>query len=131
MKRIFTIAFFAVAVLLLSDSSAQAQHGYRLEKQLKFAPGKTSAAIKGRIADEQETHEYKFKARKNQFVEIRIVSKNTNMSFLVTNAADEDLGEAAPKTLDWEMTLTETGEYRILVHTLSGRGNYTLFVTIN
>jgi len=130
MKRRSTFATLAFIVTTMFATNVGAQHGYRLEKQINFAAGQSSAVVKGRIADEQETHEYKFKAREGQRVEVRVASRNTDMSFILTDAGDERIGDAALKTHNWEGELASTGEYRILVHALSGKGRYTLFVTI-
>ncbi len=127
---IFT-AFVAVAWMFSSATAARAQHGYRVEKPLKFAAGKTSKTVKGRIPNAQETHEYKFKARAGQFVEVVLKpGRNADGGFSVLNAADEQIGEDAPKTIDWEGTLSETGEYRVNVHSNGGAMSYILIVTI-
>lgn len=129
-KDLFATLAILTALLLFSAASATAQHGYRIEKQLKFQTGKSSARVTGRIGNRLEAHEYRFKAKKGQFVEIRLVPKKSDMNFLVMNPNDEQIGEDSPKTIDWEGTLEATGEYRINIHALDRAGSYTLFVSI-
>lgn len=131
MKKIITIAFFAAAVLLLSDSSARAQHGYRLEKQIKFAPGKSSATVKGRIANRLEAHEYTLKARQGQMLYIVLNAANAEMTFTVLDAKGELVDEFSGND-DWDKMgeLPAAGEYKINVSTARGKGSYTLFVEI-
>ena len=98
---------------------------------MKFAAGETSKTVKGRISNAQEAHEYKFKARAGQFVKITLKpGRNTDGGFSVSNQADEQIGEDAPKTIDWEGTLSETGEYRVNVHSNGGAMSYILIVRI-
>lgn len=135
MKRIYKhaiyTAFFAFSAMFLSASTAQAQHGYRLEKPLKFAAGKTSKTVKGRLANEQEAHEYKLKARKGQTLYIVLSANNEDMTFLVLNGRDEIVDEFSGSD-NWDKlaVLPYTGEYKINVSANRGKGSYTLFVEI-
>ena len=134
MKRIYKHAifttFFILSAVILSVSAAQAQHGYRLEKPLKFAAGKNSKTVKARLANEQEAHEYKLKARKGQKLSIFLSANNEDMTFLVLNARDEIVDEFAGDDWDKVAVLPYTGEYKINVSANRGKGDYTLFVKI-
>lgn len=117
--------------MFLSISAVQAQHGYRLEKPLKFAAGKTSKTVKGRLADEQEAHEYQLKARKGQTLYIVLSAANEDMTFIVLNGRDEIVDEFTGND-DWDKlaVLPYTGTYKINVSANRGKGSYTLFVEI-
>ena len=135
MKRIYKYAvrsaFFALTLMILSVSAAQAQHGYRVEKPLKFAAGKSSKTLKGRIANNLEAHEYKFKARAGQMLYIVLSAQNDEMTFVVTNAQDELIDEFTGND-DWDKMgeLPASGEYKINVSANRGKGSYTLYVEI-
>ncbi len=124
-------AFFAVAILFLSGSAAHAQHGYRLEKPLTFAAGKSIKTVKGRIANTLEAHEYKFKARQGQTLRVVLTSPNKEMIFMVMNAEDELVdGFTNGGERNQSGELPADGEYKINVSADRGKGSYTLVVEI-
>lgn len=130
MKRHILAVAFLVLISAGGASVTPAQHGYRLEKSLKFAAGKFSKTVKGRIAGEQEKHEYKFKARAGQTLSVKLTARNRNLTFMILDAGDAPIGSAALKTFDWTGELPSSGKYRILVYSLEKTGNYALYVSV-
>ena len=130
MRKILSITLFALAILISANLSASAQHGYTVEKPLKFAAGKSVVVRRGRVPDTLESHTYILKAPAGQTLYIEFESKNPNVSFMVLDAEDNQIGEAASKKRSWKSELPAAGEYRILVHSIEGAGNYALTVRI-
>ena len=81
MRKIITTAIFALAILILSNHPASAQHGYTIEKPVKFAAKKSSVVLKGRIASRLESHTYVLKAVAGKTLYVQLESKNSHMWF--------------------------------------------------
>ena len=125
MKRFLAIAALTLFVLALSNSSVLAQHGYTIEKQVKFPSGKSAVSIKGRIPNRLETHTYHLRTAKGKTLWVQLVPKNPEMTFQVFDAEGNEIGSPADEDWYWEGKLA-AGEYTILVLAQRGAGNYTL-----
>lgn len=129
--KLLLTTFLAFTFLILSGAAAHAQHGYRLEKPLVFAAGKSAKTVKGRIANTLEAHEYKFTARQGQTLRVVLTSLNKEMIFMVMNAEDELVdGFMSSGERSQSGELPADGEYKINVSANRGKGNYTLVVEI-
>jgi hypothetical protein len=131
MKRVFTITALTLVFFVLSAAPARAQHGYTIEKQVKFAGNKTSVSYKSRLSNRLETHTYHLKAEKGKTLWVQLIAKNLEMTFQIFDAQDNEIGNPADEDWYWEGKLAASGEYTILVQTPRGAGNYTLNIKLN
>lgn len=123
--------------MLLSAASIFAQNGGKAEpNRIKFAKGKSSAVVTGRVRGDEQA-EYTFAASEGQTVKLKITSipKGFFTSFKVMNAYGEpeylsDLDAYS----DYEFTAPYSGDYLIWVNfrpagkVLSAKYNLTLSI---
>jgi hypothetical protein len=94
-----------------------------IEKQIRFARGRTTAVIKDTIRL-CNSHEYRLRARAGQRMSVHLVT-GKRTSFAVYAPTDR----ISDGTKDWTGELEETGEYLISIGT-DATARYTLEVTI-
>lgn len=125
MKRISIFVFLMAAFFALSVSSASAQHGYTVDKQVKLVASKASATSK--IPNTLETHTYHLKVGQDKTLSVGLVA-GKNITFQVMNKDGESIGEVNGTA--WEGQVA-AGEYLILVYSVKGAGNYTVNFKLN
>ena len=111
MKRVsflLVIAFFACAAV-----STFAQGGGKAEpKEIKFAKGKSSAALSGSLKGDEEM-EYSFGAKQGQ----KVTVTNTTSSLFSFRIFNDDVGynsaDVAKRTFTFEVP--ETGDFMLFV----------------
>jgi hypothetical protein len=129
-RRILTKIIFSFVTIICCVAPASAQHGYTIDKQVKFAAGKTAASYKSRLTNRLETHTYHLKAAAGKTLYVQLVSKNPEMTFQIFDANDNEIGSAGDEQWSWEGELNYSGEYTILVIANRGAGNYTLNIRL-
>src|SRR4051794_13520883 len=82
--RPFILLFILCAI---GSVTVFAQKGETVEKELRFARGKSSATVKGFIPDRMTTHDYKIDAKAGQKLSVNLVSarKDVQVYVLLTN----------------------------------------------
>jgi hypothetical protein len=131
MKRILMqIIFGAFLLAFCFNAATNAQHGYTIDKQVKFAAGKTAASYKSRLTNRLETHTYHLKAAAGKTLYVQLASKNPEMTFQIFDSNDNEIGSAGGEKWFWEGELNASGEFAILVVANRGAGNYTLNVRL-
>lgn len=125
-KLFFSLAF----VVLCFTDAARAQHGYTVDKQVKFALNKTSVSYKSRLPNRLETHTYHLKAETGKTLYVQLVSKNPEMTFQIFDANEMEIGSAGDEEWFWEGELNSSGEYTILILANRGAGAYTLNIIL-
>lgn len=113
MKRVsflLVIAFFAFAVSTFAQGGGKAE-----PNRIKFAKGKSSTVITGRLKGDSQ-YEFVFGARKGQKVYVTNPDSD-NFSYSVFSQDNEDVNyestDLAVPTLEFEVP--ETGDYMIFV----------------
>ncbi len=96
-----------------------------INKQLRFARGRTTAVIRDRIRL-CTSHEYNFRARAGQTMSVHLVTGDkTSFTIYSPTGSFED----ADGVKDWSGELPESGQYQIQIGT-DRTSDYTLEVTI-
>jgi hypothetical protein len=129
-KNILMKIIFSFVIIVCFVTMANAQHGYTVDKQVKFAAGKTAVSYKSRLPNRLETHTYHLKAEAGKILYVQLVSKNPEMTFQIFDAGDNEIGSAGDEQWFWEGELNSSGEYTILVLANRGAGNYTLNIRL-
>src|SRR5215213_3964717 len=105
-------AFFVFGFFVSTD--AFAQKGTNVEKRVRFARGKSSATMKGTIADRLTTHEYKIGARAGQTLTVTFKSprKDVDVCIVYPNGGEPEnsCGRRA-----FSVTLPDDGDYSIII----------------
>jgi hypothetical protein len=126
MKKL--IASFSF-ILLFSLSTVWGQGHCR---QVQFQTGRTTAVLHGRVRY-HNLFCYTLKARADQRMTVHVKSSRKDVRFTVEPDVSEDTNalEGAFDVADWEGTLPENRNYRILVFPRQkGSATFTLEVTI-
>lgn len=124
-------AIFLCILCLAAFVPALAQHGGKAEpKEIKFAPGKTSATVTGTLSNGQE-YDFVFSAKKGQKLTVRN-SRTSQFDFRVFSEEYnvETEFESSP-TLKLE--LPETGKYYFYIRkkmTAPRRASFSITLTI-
>jgi hypothetical protein len=107
---------YAAALTVLFTAGAFAQGGKAEPNEIKFAPGKSNAVLKGTLANGEEM-EYVFDARKGQTVKLAITSLPKGNFFLKLRPFDKNIifATGQDRFLSLTITLPETGQYMVVV----------------
>ncbi|MDQ3799603.1 MAG: hypothetical protein M3384_09145 [Acidobacteriota bacterium] len=121
------LAFFAFGFFASLD--AFAQKGTNVEKRVRFARGKSSATMKGTIADRMTTHEYKIGARAGQTLTVRFVSprKDVDVCIVYPNGGEP---ENSCGRRSFSVRLPDDGDYSIIIDSKRENTAYTLTVSV-
>jgi hypothetical protein len=118
-----------LTILALLTSTVPAQKGTSVVKRIKFAPGRTTAVLRGSV-HRGVSHDYFLKARAGQTMTVHLVARG-GVSFDLFSPGRTDL--LAEYAKDWSGELPQSGDYRInvLPDTTTERNiSYTLEVTV-
>lgn len=116
--------------LLVSLTTAHAQSS-RTVKRLKFAPGTSSAIVKGTVTKDDPVV-YQFEAKKGQQMRVKLIGKAKNND-VVIGEIQAPGGESLMPGLEtsWSGKLPRTGLYSIGIGLIESKtGSYTLEVII-
>jgi hypothetical protein len=119
----------SIVVLLLTGAAVSAQKGTSVVRRIKFAPGRTTAVLRGSV-HRGLSHDYLLKARAGQTMTVHLVAGG-QVSFDLFSPGRTDL--LAQYSKDWSGELAQSGDYRInvLPDTTTERNiSYTLEVTV-
>jgi hypothetical protein len=125
---------FGSLIVLLSCSSALAQHGGKAEPlRIEFKRGATSTTVSGSVRS-SEQYEYVLSAKKGQRLTIKISSTPVKSSVFQLLGEDQDtLGLEHDANFDVSMVLPKDGDYFIFVSRptpAKGASRFTLAITI-
>ena len=132
MKLLSRPAFFIsifIFLVLLTSAAVSAQKGTSVVRRIKFAPGRTTAVLRGTV-HRGVSHDYLLKARTGQTMSVHLVAGGEVNFMLFTPGRTDILAENAK---DWSGELPQSGDYRInvLPDTTTERNiSYTLEVTV-
>ena len=130
--KIATSAAFALVMMGASQiASAQNMQHTVVTKEVRFARGKHQAALRG-SARYGMSYVFKLGAKQGQTMDIRLVGKNSQLTFSLI-APDEETIEGAFGVANWSGVLPQSGKYSVVVvmnDENTARVPYTLGVTI-
>lgn len=124
------IGLIITIVLLMSLNAVHAQ-GSRTVKRLKFAPGTSSAIVKGTVTKDDPVV-YQFEAKKGQQMRVKLIGKAKNND-VVLGEIQAPGGDSLMPGLEtsWSGKLPRTGLYSIGIGLIESKtGSYTLEVII-
>ncbi|MBS1809579.1 MAG: hypothetical protein JST84_15575 [Acidobacteria bacterium] len=122
---------FVITVLFLLPLNALHAQSSRTVKRLKFAPGTSSAIVKGTVTKDDPVV-YQFEAKKGQQLRVKLIGKAKNND-VVIGELQAPGGESLMPDLDtsWSGKLPRTGLYSIGIGLIESKtGSYTLEVII-
>lgn len=112
--------------MLAFSFAAFGQKGDTTEKRIKFAEGKSSAILKGFIADRLTTNLYRVRARAGQTLTVVFNSARRDADVCVHFPTSEDFCGRRK----YSFRLTADGDYEILVDSSRENLAYTLTVSV-
>ena len=122
---------WVITLLLLLPLIAVHAQGSRTVKRLKFAPGTSSAIVKGTVTKDDPVV-YQFEAKKGQQLRVKLIGKAKNND-VVLGEIQAPGGESLMPGLEtsWSGKLPRTGLYSIGIGLIESKtGSYTLEVII-
>ena len=128
--RYLTISFILLALITAGMPTASSQGRIAVEKRIHISRNKTKT-VRGKT-DSSTSYIYKMRAPKDQKLEVRITSEGEVATFSTIPPGTQILENAAG-VKEWAGTLTETGDYSIIVAIGSSAVDeipYTLAVTM-
>lgn len=129
MKRIF-ISLFAIAFLIgFSATISSAQKGENVERTIKFAKGKSTATVKGFIADRLTTHSWIVGAKAGQTMTVVFTSPREDVDFCIGFPNGGEPEDSCNKR-KWTIQLPDDGNYEFIIDSKRENTPYTLTVTI-
>ena len=127
MNTIKKLTCFALLCATLLATQIDGQDRVAIDRQIRFARGASSTAVRGRIA-RGTTHIYRVRARAGQ--EMAVYLRTGSRTSLTISGRESGILEGADGVRQTVVALPETGEYVIQIGTDATAG-YTLEVTIN
>lgn len=128
--RHLIVSFILLALVTGSTPLALSQGQIAIQKRIHLSRGRTKT-VRGKT-DSSTSYIYTTRAQKDQKLEAHLTSEGGVATFSIIPPGTQSLENAAG-VRDWSGTLTETGEYSIIVAVSSTSVDkipYTLEVTI-
>ncbi len=128
-----SIYLVLITVFLGSLLSVFGQKGTVLEKQIKFAKGKSSATVKGMVRDRLDSHIFHLKANAGQTMKVVMTSsRSLKDAYLCVNFPLTDSGqnETLCEKRSYLITLPRNGDYEIYIEAIRDKIPYSITVTI-
>ena len=129
MRKNYIFLLFSLFIVLEFSASVSAQKGTNVEKNIRFARGKSSATVKGFIADRLTTHEYKVDAREGQMMTVVFSSPRRDVDVCVTTPLPGTPSDVCGKRR-YVKVLPISGTYSITIDSKRENTAYTLTVSI-
>ncbi len=126
-KRVFGFCLL-LALSSLTLTPSLAQKGTNVERRISFARGRSSATVKGYIADRMTTHEYLLGASAGQTLTVRLSSARKDVSICVTYPSGQMPANSCGRSFSG--TLPADGDYSIIVDSKREDTAYSIFVSI-
>jgi hypothetical protein len=129
MRRLPLFVSILSLIVLLIGPTVTAQKGTSVVRRIKFAPGRTTAVLRGSV-HRGVSHDYLLKARAGQTMSVHLVAGG-EVNFMLFSPGRTDI--LAENAKDWSGELPQSGDYRInvLPDTTTERNiSYTLEVTV-
>jgi hypothetical protein len=129
MRRLHLFISILTMLVLLGGAAVSAQKGTSVVRRIKFAPGRTTAVLRGSV-HRGLSHDYLLKARAGQTMSVHLVAGG-EVSFMLFSPGRTDI--LAENAKDWSGELPQSGDYRINVlpdTTTERKISYTLEVTV-
>ena len=130
-KMVMTAVFAVVMMGASQIASAQNMQHTVVTKEVRFARGKHQATLRG-SAKYGMSYVFKLGAKEGQTMDIRLVGKNSQLTFSLI-APDEETIEGAFGVANWSGVLPQSGKYSVVVvmnDENAARVPYTLEVKI-
>ena len=129
MRRLHLFISILTMLVLVGGATVSAQKGTSVVRRIKFAPGRTTAVLRGTV-HRGLSHDYLLKARAGQTMSVHLVAGG-EVNFMLFSPGRTDI--LAENAKDWSGELPQSGDYRInvLPDTTTERNiSYTLEVTV-
>jgi hypothetical protein len=131
----WTVSLLRVTILmtLFLTVSAFGQKGQVVEKEVKFAPGKSSAMVKGVVESRLDSHIFHIKGKAGQTMVVQMVSpRPLRDAHLCVNypltAKGENEGVCEKRR--YTIRLPRDGDYEIYIEAIRERIPYTITISV-
>jgi hypothetical protein len=126
-KLVFSFCLLSV-LSSVAVTPALAQKGTNVQRRVNFARGRSSATVKGHIADRLTTHEYLLGASAGQTLTVRLSSARKDVNICVVYPSGEPPTHACGRS--FSDSLPVDGDYSIIVDSKRENASYSIFVSI-
>ena len=113
--------------------SALGQKGQVVEKDVKFAPGKSSATVKGVVESPLDSHIFHLQAKGGQTMIVQMTSpRPLRDAYLCVNYPLTETGEneGVCKKRQYTIKLPRDGDYEIYIEAIRAQIPYTITVSV-
>jgi hypothetical protein len=127
-NRLYFSILICVSLLSFAGINAVSAQTQKT-KIVRFAPGKSSAVLKGSVVRGTENR-YIVSARAGQTMRVKVTSTENNAVFTVYFAGGQESLVNSEESTDWTQRLEAGNDYEIIVAPVRGNATYTLTIGV-
>lgn len=123
----------SILIVLLATISAFAQKGQVVEKEVRFARGKSSAVVKGIVEDRLDSHIFHVRAKAGQTMNVQMISSRPiRDAYLMVNFPLTETGqnEFVSEKRQYTIKLPRDGDYEISIEAIRDKIPYTITISV-
>jgi len=123
----------SILIVLFATISAFGQKGEVVEKEVRFARGKSSVVIKGIVEDRLDSHIFHVRAKAGQTMNVQMISpRPLRDAYLCVNYPLTETGnnESVCKKRLYTIKLPRGGDYEIYIEAIRDKIPYTITISV-
>jgi hypothetical protein len=123
----------AILMILFIAISAFGQKGQVIEKDVRFAHGKSSAVIKGIVEDRLDSHIFHLRAKAGQTMKVQMISpRPLRDAHLCINypLTETGINEGVCEKRRYTIKLPRDGNYEIYIEAIRDKIPYTITISV-
>lgn len=123
----------SILIVLFATISAFAQKGQVVEKEVKFARGKSSAVVTGIVENRLDSHIFHVQAKAGQTMDVQMISpRPLRDAYLVVNFPLTQTGqnELVSEKRRYTIKLPRDGDYEIYIEAIRDKIPYTITISV-
>jgi hypothetical protein len=123
----------SILIILFATISAFGQKGEVVEKEVRFARGKSSAVVKGIIEDRLDSHIFHVRAKAGQTMNVQMISPrplrdaNLCVNYPLTETGNN---EGVCGKRQYAINLPRNGDYEIYIEAIRDKIPYTITISL-
>jgi hypothetical protein len=123
----------SILIVLFATISAFGQKGQVVEKEVRFAKGKSSATVKGVVDDRLDSHIFHVRAKAGQTMNVQMISpRPLRDAYLCVNYPLTETGnnESVCNKRRYAIKLPRDGDYEVYIEAIRDRIPYTITISV-
>lgn len=123
----------SILIVLFTTIPAFGQKGEVVEKEVRFARGKSSAVVKGIVEDRLDSHIFHVRAKAGQTMNVQMISpRPLRDAYLCVNYPLTEAGtnEGVCEKRQYAIKLPRDGDYEIYIEAIRDKIPYTITISV-